>query len=58
MASLNGALSAPSHPDPDQNVLLSAKRKREDSMEGQRQINGTDEHTRENIRDLLDVLKA
>jgi hypothetical protein len=70
MASVNGTLSPASHPDlANSSITLSAKRKREDSIEAENHIYGisdsrsaiastpTPEATQALIRDLIDVLK-
>ena len=72
MASPNGASSPPAHPDStNSSVTLSAKRKRDDSVESQNHMNGisdskrgasslplTSEESQALIRDLIDVLKT
>lgn len=67
MASVNGVLSLPSDSDLASAALtLSAKRKREDSIEGQNHINGisdsndsvTAEDTTRMITDLIDILRS
>ena len=71
MASVNGTLSPLPHPDPaDSSFSLSAKRKRDDSVEIQHQASAINdfkyaagttsasvEDQRSLIRDLVDVLK-
>lgn len=72
MASVNGGLSPQSHLDSaNSSITLSAKRKRDDSVESQSHINGisdskgaaesvplTSEDSQALIRDLIDVLKT
>jgi len=71
MASLNGVMSPPSNADStNSSITLSAKRKRDDSIEAQNHINGIGDSKSEEptgasaeeshalIHDLIDVLKA
>lgn len=66
MASITGALSPSSHSDPTNTSTLSAKRKRDDTVDLHNHLNGVHESKSKEItadpqsliQDLIDVLKA